>query len=255
MDMHTTIPKLRALTAKSLPVQMPALLVDHAGRIGRGLSLLAEARDYAGYLQRDIWDFAVELSSLQSAGMTNSEIRCLVCLGYVKHSRERVSSGTDGIRRFCEEGFLTLCSESCFVLTDDGAATLASWLPPQEAQQTLPGVDLPATKPKTLPPLAPTWDGERQELRVGGHLVKRFKLPSPNQEMILSSFQEENWPVRIDDPLPPVADILPKRRLHDTIKSLNRSQKCRLIRFLGDGSGEGVRWELRYSDSPTEMIP
>lgn len=49
---------------------------------------------------------------------------------------------------------------------------------------------------------------------------------------------------RIDDPLPPVFDIEPKRRLHDTIKSLNRHQKNRLIRFKGDGTGQGIRWEL-----------
>jgi hypothetical protein len=32
--------------------------------------------------------------------------------------------------------------------------------------------------------------------------------------------------------------------LHDTITTLNRHQKHRLIRFLGDGSGQGVRWEM-----------
>jgi hypothetical protein len=62
--------------------------------------------------------------------------------------------------------------------------------------------------------------------------------------MILSVFDEENWPPRIDDPLPPSKRINTKQRLHDTIKSLNRNQKQRLVRFLGDGTGEGVRWEL-----------
>jgi hypothetical protein len=32
--------------------------------------------------------------------------------------------------------------------------------------------------------------------------------------------------------------------LHDTIKALNRKQKVCLVRFMGDGSGEGIRWEL-----------
>jgi hypothetical protein len=35
-------------------------------------------------------------------------------------------------------------------------------------------------------------------------VVKEFKLPAPNQETILTAFQEEGWPPRIDDPLPPV---------------------------------------------------
>ena len=75
-------------------------------------------------------------------------------------------------------------------------------------------------------------------------MVKVFKLPSPNQETVLMAFQEEGWPPKIDDPLPPHGDILPKRRLHDTIKSLNRNQKSRRLRFMGDGTGEGVCWEL-----------
>jgi hypothetical protein len=48
--------------------------------------------------------------------------------------------------------------------------------------------------------------------------------------------------VRIDDPLPPQADQDPKRRLHDTINALNRKQRQRVIRFSGDGTGQGVRW-------------
>jgi len=64
------------------------------------------------------------------------------------------------------------------------------------------------------------------------------------QEVILMAFEEEHWPPRIDDPLPVHPDLIPKRRLHDTIKSLNRNQKTCLIRFRGDGTGEGIRWEL-----------
>ena len=90
----------------------------------------------------------------------------------------------------------------------------------------------------------PRWDRDRHELRVGGELVKQFKLPSPNQEMILMALEEESWPPRIDDPLPPSQKLDAKQRLHDTIKNLNRNQKHRLIRFMGDGTGQGVRWQL-----------
>ena len=96
----------------------------------------------------------------------------------------------------------------------------------------------------TPQPQRPRWDRDRQEFRVGGQLVKAFKLPSPNQRMILMAFEEEGWPPRIDDPLPPHNHVDPKRRLHDTIKSLNRNQKSSLIRFMGDGTGQGVRWHL-----------
>ena len=89
----------------------------------------------------------------------------------------------------------------------------------------------------------PHWDRDRQELRVGNVVVKQFKVPAPNQEMIIAAFEEEGWPPRIDDPLPPHPQQDSKRRLHDTINSLNRNQREELIRFLGDGSGQGIRWE------------
>lgn len=75
-------------------------------------------------------------------------------------------------------------------------------------------------------------------------MVKQFRLPAPNQETILTAFQEESWPVRIDDPLPPKAEIDPKERLHNTIKALNRNQKQRRLKIKGDGTGEGVMWEV-----------
>jgi hypothetical protein len=76
--------------------------------------------------------------------------------------------------------------------------------------------------------------------------VKQFKVPAPNQEIILAAFEEENWTARIDDPLVPHPAIDSKRRLHDTINSLNRNQKNPLLRFLGDGNGEGICWERSH---------
>ena len=67
----------------------------------------------------------------------------------------------------------------------------------------------------------PYWCSEKRELVLAGRLVKRFRVPSPNQETVLAAFQEEAWPIRIDDPLPVHSDIVQKRRLQDTIKSLN----------------------------------
>jgi hypothetical protein len=90
----------------------------------------------------------------------------------------------------------------------------------------------------------PHWDQQCRVLRVGQYVVKQYKRPSPNQEMILAAFEEEDWPQRIDDPLPPQGEQEPKCRLHDTIKWLNRNHEHGLIRFLGDDTGEGVRWQL-----------
>lgn len=250
--MHTTSQMLRTMHLDRSPIVVPPLLAKRAGVVTQGLSLLLEAGEYANALQRNVWDFAVELSALQAAGLTNSEIRCLICMGYVTHSREESETPANGTRRFCDEGMLTLGHHSCFVLTDEGARALQVLAPLAAPDSLFDGGEglvcesQGGASAQGFQPFVPTWDCQRQELRLGGRLVKQFKLPSPNQEMVLSSFQEEGWPVRIDDPLPPVPDILPKRRLHDTIKSLNRSQKCRLIRFLGDGSGQGVRWELHW---------
>ena len=92
-------------------------------------------------------------------------------------------------------------------------------------------------------PSAPHWDRDRRELWLGKKLVKQFRLPSRNQETILAAFEEEGWPGSIDDPLPPQPEQDTKRRLHETIRSLNRHQKHHLLRFQGDGTGQRVMWD------------
>jgi hypothetical protein len=109
------------------------------------------------------------------------------------------------------------------------------------------------TSPQALAlhgPHLPQWDRQCRVLRVGQCVVKQYRRPSPNQDMVLAAFQKEDWPHRIDDPLPPQGEQEPKCRLHDTIKWLNRHQEHRLIRFLGDGTGEGVCWELINDAAP-----
>lgn len=92
--------------------------------------------------------------------------------------------------------------------------------------------------------LIPRWDSMRRELVVDGQIVKRFRLPAPNQEAVLEAFEEEGWPPRVYDPLPPQPEQDSKRRLHETIKALNCRRLARIIRFRGDGTGQGVLWEL-----------
>ena len=147
---------------------------------------------------------------------------------------------------------------TAFVLTEAGMTAIESAPRETRAEQPLRASADPFVVGIISPlrpassgefPLRPTWDRDRHELRVDGQLVKIFKLPSPNQEMVLAAFDEEGWPARIDDPLPPSTDLEPKRRLHDTIKSLNRNQKARLVRFMGDGTGQGIQWALISPDS------
>ena len=90
--------------------------------------------------------------------------------------------------------------------------------------------------------VGPQWNG--RELVINGKIVKRFRNPGPNQSMVLDHFQLEGWPQRIDNPLSATGTIDAQSRLADTIKSLNRCQKNCLIRFHGDGTGNGVSWRF-----------
>lgn len=206
------------------------------------LQLLYDALKYAHQLDRSVWEFAEEIDSLRQHGLANGDLRWLVCNGYVEHGREVTACGEVG-RKFHPDRGLCFTDESCFVLTEHGASHVSRWL---NAPTTCCSNDDPDDSS------TPAWDPELQELRVGRTIIKRFKVPARNQETILAAFQEENWPVFIDDPLPPHSDIDPKRRLHDTINSLNRNQKNDLIRFRGNGSGEGIRWELIQPSEPEE---
>lgn len=251
------------------PSGAAALKVSERGRAA--LEVLLEARCFAQELNRSVWDFALEAERLRSGGLVYNDLRWLVCKGYLEHASE-ILSGSGEERRFHKGGALTFTEASCFVLTEAGAGfVLQRHQPrPESAPLAPPHNNSHAATPlngsphngslnpqQTWPPpsssrcdVRPRWDRDRQELRLGEFLVKQFKVPAPNQEMVIAVFQEEGWPPRIDDPLPPRADLDPKRRLHDTINSLNRNQKTPLIRFLGDGSGQGVRWEPTTPLSP-----
>ena len=99
--------------------------------------------------------------------------------------------------------------------------------------------------PLHLPPdLKPVWEARHSELRVGEILVKKFRVPAENQELVLSAFQEEGWPAYIDDPLPMKSEIAPKQRLRNAIDRLNANQLLPLLRFHGNGNGQGVGWRL-----------
>jgi hypothetical protein len=211
-----------------------------------------------------VWDFAVEISVLRELGLTNSDLRWLKCKGFVAHGRELTPDSEDR-RVFIKSDGLTFRRTTCFVAQEAGVKLIRETL---DRLRQLPVLDTPACLhdaslesfqneknnrlgAETFNPnngrvdtQLPEWDRDRQELRVGDRIVKRYKVPAPNQELILTVFQEEGWPVHIHDPLPQISSQDPKRRLHDTINSLNRCQKNPLIRFLGDGKGTGVRWEF-----------
>src|SRR5262245_25376528 len=96
----------------------------------------------------------------------------------------------------------------------------------------------------------PSWDAVRRELRLGDVVVKRFREPAANQEAILAAFEEEGWCEHVFDPLPGgLQPAAAKRRLHDTIKRLNRFHLHSMIRFHGNGRGTGIFWEFNSGGS------
>jgi hypothetical protein len=217
-----------------------------------GVAALFRAFTYARHARVPVWDIAVPISELYESGLRHTEFHWLLACRYVEHAREITHLGAD-CRRFVPEGRAVFHGETCFVLTQLGAKFAADLLrlqPLDEADADVPHVTSIASAPRPEavggppPCVQPTWDARCRHLHLGGVSIKRFRTPASNQETILAAFQEEGWPERIDDPLPPSPKIMPKRRLHDTINGLNRNQVNRLIHFFGNGQGNGVCWEL-----------
>jgi len=243
-----------------------------------GLAHLLRAFDYAADAGGDPWEFAVEIGDLRAAGMTASEFRWLVAKGIVQHGHETSLYG-DTHRTFRSCGGLTFLETTSFILTPAGAALVrdslvaAADVSPPPAAGAAPEVAAsfhvpttvihgphrgPDVRPRILQPadalqlvarrfppdLTPIWEARTRELRVGGLLVKQFRVPASNQEYVLSAFQEEDWPPCIDDPLPMKSEISPKRRLHNVINRLNGRQVVPVLRFHGTGNGEGIAWEF-----------
>jgi hypothetical protein len=180
------------------------------------------------------WQFAVELEELRRQGLTTTDIRWLVFHGLLEHAVEVTPPGAVS-RSFKGMGQIKFEANSCFVLTDKALDQLGESESDHQSACRSTGKGSQSEQP--------VWIAARHELVYRGLIVKRFKVPSPNQEIIINVFDEEGWPLRIEDPLPPCRDQLPRCRLNDTIRSLNRHQKHRLILFSGDGTGEGVLWE------------
>ena len=180
----------------------------------------------------------MEIDELRTAGVANSDIRWLLCRGYVEHAAERVGKGAQQGRSFQRLAKLILPQNTCFVLTAEGSSlvTIATEMDGVLARNER-GQGAGPT-----PAGVPSWNPMLRRVSWDGRLVKQFRLPAANQEIILASLEEQGWPQRIDDPLPRVHGQDAKTRLHDTIKCLNRNQANRLLSFRGDGTGQGILW-------------
>jgi hypothetical protein len=203
------------------------------------LALLTWAHGISQTGRQSPWDYAVELHAFVREGVSYTELRVLLAHGLVVHGQE--TTGLRARRRtFRRSRALTFTLCSCFTISDTGIvlATEGGLAPVKPRIQDF----LPAGRDDSTGPRI-DWDRERRELWLDGLVVKRFRGPQTDQELILCAFQEQNWIHRIDDPLPRGQVRNAKRRLRDRIAKLNRHQIHPLIRFHGDGTGQGITWE------------
>ena len=201
---------------------------------------LLKAHEYAFDARFDKWNFAIEINAMTKFGLTDTDLRWLILKDFVQHKRE--ASGQDDLGR-CFENVnpLKFQSDSCFVLTSVGVGFAKELL--SSAGDAASAISLPIENAPHNTSPKPVWDMASRQLRVVENVVKHFRWPARNQELVLTVFQEEGWPREIDDPLVPIGGRQSKERLHDTIKNLNRSQKIRLLQFRGNGTGEGIVWQ------------
>jgi hypothetical protein len=214
-------------------------LIEHVTTLNppavqNALRVLAEAHGLSG-TERDRWQFALDWVDLEAVGLRAAELRFLIREGLILHATE--TTGTKAKRRtFRSIDSLSFPAGTCVRLTPLGVA-VAEAVAAAAGESKLGGRT-------TAPVLHPTWDGDMRVLRWGEVLLKAFRQPAANQELILDAFEEQGWPERIDDPLPPERGMEAHQRLRDTVKNLNRSHRVPLIRFWTDGTGEGICWTL-----------
>jgi hypothetical protein len=197
---------------------------------------------YKSYLRRHgrrfKHDRTVPLARLRESGLPDYLTRWMLYQDHIEHLRVSKQGIVIPARTS------TLLETSVFRLTPNGVSFAGQFL----ADSGEPMGDGELKKVWDQPligPLLPRFETENRLLSWGRHVVKKFARPSRNQELILCSAEELGWPPRFDDPLPPCGGTNPKTRLHDTIKCLNRHQRCPFVRFRGDGTGRQILWELR----------
>ena len=208
--------------------------------ITHGLLLLAEASDLAADTNCCAHKFAVKIGQLQRAGIHELHLRWLIEKHYIEHLLDTTVFGEHerSIRPTSSEHF---SKRSCFLLTQLGRNFADSVLAPKQNEQL--GTDKPLSLTGAQHAL-PVWDSNTKCLYFRNRIVKRFHRHSPNQELILSAFQEDGWPERLDDPLPPKGNADRSSRLSKTVYSLNGSLDSRPISFFCEDST--VCWETNH---------
>jgi hypothetical protein len=181
----------------------------------------------------------VSWPDLREKGVAESAIHVMLYQGHIEVFES--SSGAGGERNVPVKVETVIIGESlAFALTDAGkefAIKVGRASAHPERELYAPYLMLIRRKR-----LKPHYDKESRILTWGRHMLKQFRQPAENQDLLLEAFEEQGWTDWMDDPLPRVSQMNPKTRLHDTIKRLNHFQRPYLIHFKSQG-GRRVGWE------------
>lgn len=83
--------------------------------------------------------------------------------------------------------------------------------------------------------MRPRWDMSWRRLYLGKRLIKEYRQPAPLQTAVLGAFELKGWPMEpITNPLAREdhePEVEARRRLHETVKNLNRGMPTNTLRF------------------------
>ena len=129
-------------------------------------------------------EFGVEIRCLRKLGLTDSDLRWLLCKGYIKHYWDLTLPGERGRTTRCNLS-LRFSKRSCFALTQAGweFAERFDYTPQMQTRhETNPDAD------ERSATSIPAWNATSRQLTMDGFVLKTFQVPSSNQELILAAF-------------------------------------------------------------------
>jgi hypothetical protein len=84
----------------------------------------------------------------------------------------------------------------------------------------------------------PEWDSKAGKVALRGKVIRTVAVRAKNVRAILKAFEDARWPPHVEFRF---RGIKAKRRLHETVRTLNEG--LRGIKFFCDGSTTGVQWQ------------
>jgi hypothetical protein len=207
----------------------------------KAYSIFSAARWEARIGRLPVYEGAMALARLRELDIPDAILTWMMYQAHIDHLLPTCrESGRQGKPQ--PVASLQFGQASAFVLTDAGAdfanGFLADVLVPEEDSFDR------AWEGLLLRPLLPSYDREGRVFCWGRHVIKWFRQPSFNQEVVLRAGEAQGWPSWFDVSLVRRKGRNLKVCLHDTLKDLNRRQAFPLIHFKGDGSGTRVGWDF-----------